>query len=248
MQKSKLGWLCGIGVLVLAGLVTTLGVSLKHEPSFYRQCQTPHNEASKELASRFFRNFFEMLANRKFETWGCEASAAEINCFFHELFDERAEADDLRKVGISAVCVNLEEPPTDDEGNPMPGGHMRLGFRYGTGFFSTIITYDLKIWLVPKEPNVIAIEIQRARAGAVPISKQTILTQLSDLARKQNFNVTQYRHQGNPVAVIDLQGDSHPAKSILTTMRIGANKLTLHGKTLEHGLAPLEIKDAQPIP
>ncbi|MBM3993815.1 MAG: hypothetical protein FJ303_06640 [Planctomycetes bacterium] len=249
MQFSKVSWLCGIILVLVAGAATALGVALKHEPSFYRQAQTPHNDASKELAMRFLSNFMQMLANRKYhETWGCDASQTEMNCFFHELFDDRAEADDLRRAGISSICVNLEEPPTDDDGNAVPGGHVRLGFRYGSGFFSAVITYELKVWLVPKEPNVIAVEIQRARAGAVPISKQTILTHLSELARKENFNFTQYRHQGNPVAVIDLQGDSHPAKSILTTIRVGANSLSLRGKTLEHGLAPPEIKDAKPLP
>jgi hypothetical protein len=99
----------------------------------------------------------------------------------------------------------------------------------------------LKIWLVPREPNVIAVEIERARAGALPISKQTILHQLSDIARKQNFKVSIYRHEGNPVALIDLQGDQQSqANSLLTTLKISSGSLAIRGKTLI--VAPLEPK------
>ena len=114
-----------------------------------------------------------MLANRKQETWGCDISKAELNSFFEEAFDQIGETEGLRKVGISATSVILEKDS------------VRLAFRYGRGMFSTVISYDLKIWLVPKEPNVIAVQILHARAGAMPISSRTILQQLSDFARSK---------------------------------------------------------------
>jgi hypothetical protein len=237
MRRLKLGWLCGITVLGLAGGLTALGAVLKHEPNFYCQNQVPPSSARTELAYAFARNFSQMMLNRKQECWGCDASEAQLNCFFDEIFVQRGEAEDLSKLGISSPSVTLE----DD--------HIRLAFRYGSGWFSTVISYDLRIWLVPKEANVIAVEIQSARAGALPISKQSILHQLSEIARKQNFKVTLYRHEGNSVALIDLQGDQQQPKSILTTLKVTTNKLTIRGKTLGHALGPPDLnKGAKIVP
>ncbi|MBI3822743.1 MAG: hypothetical protein HY289_08685 [Planctomycetes bacterium] len=239
MKKRKWGIMCGIGFVLLACGVTALGAVAKHEPSFYRQNQPPSSEASRELAFSFVRHFGEMLAKRKQETWACDTTEAELNCFFNEIFVERGEAEELRKLGISSPIVMLED------------NRVRLAFRYGSGFFSTIISYDMKVWLVPREANVIAIEIERARAGALPISKQSILNQLADFARKQNFKVKMFRHEGNAVALIDLQGDQPQAKSILTTLKIGPGTLKIRGKTLEHAIQPVDLKDvkvAAPLP
>jgi hypothetical protein len=239
MRRRKLGWMCGITILALAGGLTALAAALKHEPNFYCQGQVPPSAARKELAYTFFRNFGQMLADRDAikETWRCDATDAQLNCFFDEIFVQRGEAEELSKLGISSPSVTLE----DD--------HIRLAFRYGSGWFSTVISYDLRIWLVPKEANVIAVEIQSARAGALPISKQSILHQLSEIARKQNFKVTLYRHEGNSVALIDLQGDQQQPKSILTTLKVSTNKLTIRGKTLEHALPPLDPnKGAKIVP
>src|SRR6516162_3639146 len=241
MRRRKLGWMCGITTLALAGGLTALAAALKHEPNFYCQGQVPPSEARKELAYTFCRNFGQMLADRdaKKETWRCDASEAQLNCFFDEIFVQRGEAEDLSKLGISSPSVTLE----DD--------HIRLAFRYGSGWFSTVVSYDLKIWLVPKEASVIAVEIGRARAGALPISKLSILHQLSDLASKQNYKVTLYRHEGNSVALVDLQADQQPPKWILTTLKVGSKGLTIRGKTQEHALLPLDptkIVKNNPLP
>jgi hypothetical protein len=238
MPKRKLTWLCGLTLALLAGAVSALGAVVKHEPNFYRQSQVPPSETRKALASEFLCKFVQMMADIKGgkEAWGCDTSEAQVNCFFDEIWGQKGEAESLRDLGMSSPNVVFEKD------------HVRLAFRYGSGWFSTVISYDLKIWLVPKEANVIAVEIQSARAGALPISNRSILNQLTDFARKQNFKVTLFRHEGNTVAVIDLQGDQQHPKAILTTLYIDTNKLILRGKTLEHALAPLEIlKDAKKL-
>jgi hypothetical protein len=237
MRKRKLFGLCGITVLVLAGGLTALAATVKHEPSFYRQSQAPPSKERTELAYTFVRHFGQMMQDRgRKEIWGCNATEAEMNSFFAEMLMQQGEAEGLRNLGISGPSVFLEQD------------HLRLGFRYGSGWFSTIISYELKVWLVPKEANVIAVEVLRARAGALPISNQSILQQLSEFARKQNYRVTLYRHEGNSVAIIDLQGDQQQPKNILTALTIAPNLLSIRGRTLEHGLTPLDpAKEAKII-
>lgn len=230
MGKRKIYWLFAFTFVSLTVGLTALGALAKHEPHFYRESQIEASDTRKELALNFVSNFGQMLADRNanVETWGSHATEAQINCFFEEVFVGRGEAEGLRKLGISSPCVTLGD------------NQMRLAFRYGSGWFSTVISYELKVWLVPKEANVIAVEIQSARAGAVPISKQSIVPQLTDFARKQNYKVTLYRHEGNPVALIDLESDQQQSKSILTKLQINQNSLVIQGRTLDHAVAPVD--------
>lgn len=223
--------LFGIAGIALASGLTALGAVVKHEPNFYRQTQLPDGDGRKQLALKCFSDFSQMVKDKeaKRPQWGCDVSESQLNSFFCEIFAERGEAEGLRRIGISSPSVVL----SDD--------HVRLAFRYEVGWFSTVISYDLKIWLVPKEANVIAVEILSARAGALPISSQSILQQLVEVARKQEFKVNLYRHDGNSVAVIQLQpGESHPTW-MLTALQVSPNKLSIRGKTPDHaqGVPPI---------
>lgn len=235
MQKRKMWWLAA-AFFLLAGSVTAFGVVAKHEPTFYRDGRIPPSEARRDLANNFVSQFGQMMLHMKArtETWGCEVSEAQLNCFFSEAFNQLGEAEGLRKLGISKPCVALED------------NRVRLGFRYGSGWFSTVISYDLEVWVVPREPNVIAVKILRARAGAIPISSQSILQQLSEFGRQQNYKVTLYRHEGNAVAVIELEPyQPHPWK-ILTALKVDHGKLSIQGRTLEHALGPPVLKIEAP--
>jgi hypothetical protein len=215
-------------------LVAGLAVTVKHQPNFYRQCRLPPSEARRTSANNFLRNFVQMMAYIKDrqELWGCDATETEINSFFEETFVQLGEAESLGKLGISAPCLVLD------------GNEVRMAFRYGSGWFSTVISYDLKIWLVPKEPNVVAVQVLRARAGALPISCQSILQQLAEFAGKQNYKVTFYRHEGTPVAIVNLQPDQTPTAT-LTMLSFSDNKMVIRGKTSEHSMSsPPQIKMA----
>ncbi|MSQ97446.1 MAG: hypothetical protein EXR98_23230 [Gemmataceae bacterium] len=228
MSKRKMYWSCAVTVLFLAGALTALGAAAKHEPSFYRLGQLPANEGRKELAQLFVTNFGQMLANRKQETWGCVVTEAEINSFFEEIFDRMGDTEGLRKLGISAPNVTLDD------------NRVRLAFRYGSGALSTVISYDLEIWLVPKELNVIAVKFLSARAGALPISNRSILQQLSEFAQKQNYRVSLYRHEGHTVAIVDLRSDPQHSASIMTALKVEGHRLFIQGRTLENALPPLD--------
>jgi hypothetical protein len=229
MQKKKMSWLCGVTFLIVGGGLTTLTILVKHEPAFYLEKEIPPSEERKAASNAFLRDFGQMILSMKQESWHCDISEAQLNSFFEEKFMEWGEGESLRKMGITSPRVCLEQDS------------MRFAFRYGRGWFSSVISYDLKIWLVPKEPNVIALEVLRARAGGLPISSRAILQQLSEYAQNQNYKVTLYRHESNPVAVIELQQYQPQSSRILTGLHVQAEKLTIQGKTLEHALPPLVL-------
>jgi hypothetical protein len=86
------------------------------------------------------------------------------------------------------------------------------------------------------------VEVLSARAGGLPISSRAILNQLSEYAQNQNFKFTLYRHDTNPVAIVELQPSQPQSSHILTCLRIQSEKITMQGKTLEHALGPFVIK------
>jgi hypothetical protein len=238
-QKNRMFWVFGLLLFLVADGVLALTVMVKHEPNFYRQGQLAPSPERKDLADTFLRNFLQMMANIKgsVEDWGCDATEAQLNSFFEEAFVQQGEAESLRKLGICSPRVALD------------GEHIRMAFRYGKGWFSTVISYELKIWLVPKEANVVAVQILSARAGAVPISCQSIVHQLTEVAREQNYRVTLYRHEGTPVAVIRLQEQANPVHT-LSLLQFSTGSLSIRGKTLEHArpIVPGPVPKLAPAP
>lgn len=238
MPKQRWCWLCGSAIFLAAGAVLALTLVVKHEPTFYRNNRIPEGTERTTQANDFLRKFGQMMINVKTrqETWACDATEVEINSFFEEAFVRLGQAESLRKLGISAPTVSID------------GDHLRLAFRYGEGWFSSVISYDLKVWLVPKEPNVIAVQILSARAGALPISSQSILAPLVEFAAKQDFEVTPFRHEGTPVVIIRLQ-PNQPTNPIwaLTGLRFSAQEMSIRGKTLEPALALPPVKEMAPL-
>ena len=108
---------------------------------------------------------------------------------------------------------------------------LRLAFRYGSGFWSTIVSYDLRLWLVPREPNTIAVQILSRRLGALPLSPAALVGELTELARRNNFNVetTVYRHEGCPVVLLRHQFDGQRPNTSLHCLHVHPASLTIAG-------------------
>jgi hypothetical protein len=238
MARRRLFIVSGFAIITLACGLSALGAVVKHEPNFYQLAQGQSSDTRRKDALACVREFTQMVKDREasVEKWGCKVSEVELNSFFQEMFAQQGEAENLRRFGISSPTVVLDK----DE--------FRIGFRYDTGWFNTVISYRVKVWLVPKEPNVIAVEFLNARAGGLPITSQALMHQLREAALKLDYKVTLYRHEGNTVAVVQLNPNEMHPKSLLTTLQIEREGVTIQGKTLEHALKPLVPKKAAPMP
>jgi hypothetical protein len=235
MRKKNACLLCVSTTLLIAGAVLGGGLALKHEPHFYRRGQLDPSPERKQLSMKFVNSFVQLMLNFKNDRddGHYHFTEDEINSFFQEDFVSYGEAENLRKVGVSEPRVALEED------------RIRFAFRYGSGIWSTVLTYDLKVWIVPKEPNVLAVEILGRRAGAIPISPQGLLNEVTELAARHNVEVTAYRHEGHPVALIRFQADRPRAGAHLKGIRARLGELRLLGSTAE---CPKNAKDRKDAP
>ena len=219
MPNKKAYQYCLYTVLLLAGALLAVGVALRHEPAFYRTTAIEPGAERKALSNKFVVDFAQVVLNVKGGEphWQFAFSDAEINSFFQEDFVTSGEVEKLRNLGIREPRVAFEDDC------------IRLAFRYGSGLWSTIVSYDLRVWAVPKEPNVLAVEIRGRRLGALPVSAQALLDELAQLAGSQGIEVTRYRYKGNPVALIRFQPDLNHPTAQLKCLRVVAGALSIGG-------------------
>jgi hypothetical protein len=217
--------LLAFGILLLIGGLVLGGLALlaRHEPEFYVKSGVPPGPVREDQSKAFKRkmsDLFNWITNREPE-WRTVITQQQINSFFEEDFLKSRVADFLLPDGVTAPRVVLEQDKA------------RLAFRYGTPPWSTIISIDFRVWLAPKQPNVVVLELQSLHAGALPISAQSLLEQLSDALRKRSIDVTWYRHNGNPTAVLRFQPEGSRPTWQLRRLALHPGKLTIVGAAVE---------------
>jgi hypothetical protein len=226
---SRKSVLLGIALLVVLGGVVagSLGLLVLHEPDFYHRAALPpgqereHN--SHEFEAKFTHLMSGMINDRE---WREKFSAAQINSYLEEDFVRSGIHDRLLPEGISDPRVTFGP------------GKIRLAFRYGAqSWCSTIVTIDFGVWLCQKDVNVVAMELQGLHAGSLPITAQSLLDRVSEVARRQDIEVTWYRLNGNPVALLRFQATQPRPTVRLERLELTDGELLIVGHSAE--AAPL---------
>jgi hypothetical protein len=226
---SRKSVLLGTGILLLlAGTcAAVLLLLLRHEPSFYRRAAVPAGPERQTLSKRFFGQFPSFLERVKKEPrWEDSFSDVQINSFLEEDF-----------VTSQVKSLTLPEHITDPRVVFEPD-RIRLGFRYHLGRFSTVVSISMRAWLAKAEPNVVALEIQGMRAGALPVSAQSILERLSEAAESNNIKLSWYRHDGNPVAILRFHSEQR-TNVVLENLDLHPGMVYVKGQSIEPGAAPV---------
>jgi hypothetical protein len=215
-----------VTALLLVGIVGGVVAALKHEPTFYRRVAVAAGEArqhqSKDLQKKFLKLVERVLEGRG--KWSCSFTEQQINSYFEEDFVRLGDADALAKLSIRSPRVHMDRDT------------MRVAFRYGSGFWSSVLTYELRLWLVPTEINTLAVEIVQRKAGGLPIAAQSLLTDFKELARNKNLDVTWYRRDGNPVALIRFPNNRARTHAQLLRFEVADGQLMIDGQSFDPSL------------
>lgn len=204
-RRRSLRYGIAILMLLVASAITALVVLLQHEPTFYRRAAVPPGSVRRSFCVAFAAGALALKNNINMQSnWSQEFSEEQINSFFQE---DLLNPESLKKLSDEGIKFNLPDHVTDPR-IAFDEDRIRVGFRYHIGRFSTIVSIAMRVWIPQGEPNVMAVEIQGMRAGALPISAQSILERLSEAAESNNIKLSWYRHEGNPVAVLHFQSDS----------------------------------------
>lgn len=221
MKRRRVLLLSMVAVPLVGAAVVVL--MLRHEPRFYRQAEVepgPHRQQLSRACSKSFSGIVNQAIDPHGE-WSYSFTANQLNSFFEEGFRD-LEGKSLEKLNIGHPRVVFE----DDR--------LRLAFRYGSGWWSTVLSYDLKIWVAAKDTNVLVVEVQGRNAGAMPMPTHHILNELSDLGRKHNIEVNWFRNEQNhPVALVRFNSDRPRPATQLTGLKIRDGQLTIQGQAVQ---------------
>ena len=221
MRKQTILLLVGIFLFlaILAG--TGLLILVYHEPGFYRRAYVPPGPKREQLstvcAGKFFSLGNYMRSSDSKEEWAVEFTEEQLNSYFQEDFKKWGDCATLAKHGISDPRIVIDKDK------------IRLAFRYGTRPWSTILSLDVRVWLA-RETNVVVFEFLGRHAGALPISAQSVLESVSEhLHGHSSVEVTMYRHNGNPTAVVRIEPDKSRPTFQLRRIELEDGKITIGG-------------------
>lgn len=220
-RRSK--WLALL--LLVAGVTAAAGAvvfAARREPEFYTRAGAPADWETRERAARLLTRLQDLKNDvRSKEEWGDSFTAAELNAFFADNFCTRDGIGSALPEKLSAPRVAVD------------GDRVKVGFRYGDGFWSSVVWVEFRVWLVKDEVNLAALEVCDLRAGRLPLGTQSILDAVSEAARGWNIEVTWYRHNGNPVGLFRFFADQqgNPPTQVLT-LEAADGRVTVAGKSV----------------
>jgi hypothetical protein len=226
MSRRSVLLATGVLLLLSACAAAAAAVLVRHEPAFYVRAAQPAGAARKKQSNDFYTQFCALKSNMDAtREWAAQFTEDQVNSYLQEGFRTSGVEELMLPDGISDPRVAIE------------ADRLRLGFRYGSGLWSTVVTIDLRVWVAKGEPNVVGLELQGMQAGALPISAQSLLEHVSEAARRQNVEVTWYRYDGNPVALLRFQSRRSRATVQLQQLELQPGKLMIQGHSIDPGAA-----------
>lgn len=228
MRRRSVLTLLAIIIVLVGGAGATLAGMIRHVPGFYKDAAVA-NDAQRPIKSReCFQRSIELwndIGNGL--PWEKEFVQDHLNSYFQEE-DSRSSAGLIELPdGIRDIRFAIDQ------------NRGRIGFRYGTGWWSCVISVEFRVWLVAQKTNVVALELISFRAGALPLGTQALLDYITEAARQQNIDVTWYRNEGHPVALLQFQANQSRPNTLLRRLEM------LPGRVIVAGRRPGDLVQAE---
>lgn len=215
-------YLASIALLIVIVVGGGIGLySILHaEPVQYVRSEVPPGEERVRESHKFEQKAFDLINEIQFGEYTVEFTAAQINSWLAEDFVETNLAKQLPPE-ISDPRVSFEP------------GRIFIAFRYGGDAVNTIVSIQAKVWMVRREINVVALEIEKLRAGALPLTPKVLQDRITEWCRGQNVDVQWYRNEGNPVAILRFQYDRREPSVQLQELELREGSIYLKGRSLD---------------
>jgi hypothetical protein len=234
MSRRSLLLAIGIFLCLLSGVSAGTWMLVRYEPRVYLMAAVPPGQTRQTLSAKCLRelhHLYNSVANQEDEPWATSFTADEINSYLAENFVLSRLDKQLLPEGISQPRIIFQ---TDK---------IRIAFRYGSGLWSSIVSIDLRVWLVKGEPNVVAMKLVGFHAGALPISAQSLLESITQTCQEHGIGVDWYRDDGYPVALIRFQNEQpHPTLE-LEAIKLEQGAIHIQGHTKDPASLRAFLKD-----
>jgi hypothetical protein len=235
MSKRSFFLVAVLLLLLAIGSAATLLSLVRQEPAWYRAAAIPPGPERTAGSKAFNTEFFALINSLKYDDEPFVAlSDTQTNSFFEEDFLAMRYDRELSLDNISQPRVAFDQD------------HIRVGFRYGHGLWSSIVTIDLRVWVPAAEPNVVALELEGLHAGALPIAAQSLLEEIAEIGRRKGIDVSWYRRGRNPVALLRFQPDQPRPTFQLKAVQLKEHSIVIQWRMLD--AASSRLPDAPPTP
>lgn len=228
-RRSFAGALALVAVLIVS-LGAGVAAMLRYEPGHHRDAERPAGNERLAQSQAFTKEFSNMVGEatlatqiNKHDSWAEQFTFTDdqINSFLSEGFVQQGLSEKVLPEGMTEPRVAFEPDV------------IRLSFRYKAKLLDTVVSISLRPWVAPSEGNVLALRLEGIHAGAVPFKAQWLLERLSEVARQNDVEVSWYRHEGKPVAILRFQPNQPRPAIKLRDVRIEQGKLTVSGESGE---------------
>lgn len=218
MKRRKWIILGAIPVAVGAGGLA-LYQALRHTPEFYRQALAIEVAAHQVASDQMLQRATALASDvNKPGRWQAVFTAGQINGYL---------AVQLPKDHPGLLPAGFRDPRV-----AITPDHVALACRYEDARVACVLSLTVDVYLAG--PNVIALRIRRARAGAIPLPLDDVLRQISRATERLAWRVEWRQAEGDPVAQIHIPvSRGKDRKQIqIDTLRLGEGEIYVSGRTL----------------
>jgi hypothetical protein len=220
MRRRRLLISIGLVVGFVATVLIALVVLVKSQPSFYTQAEMAPGPERTDMSNEAVAQYSRILGVLDDPNWEIKFTGQQLNAFFQEHYYQFGGDDNLPD-DCHSPRVKIED------------GKMRIGFRWGSGTLSTIMSLEIKLWKVPQDVNTLAMEIVSIQAGGLPLSTSSWLDRISEKARRENIEISWYRKDGHPVAVMRFQADLTRPTFQFDRIELQGGELKMSGRSTD---------------
>jgi uncharacterized protein YpmS len=178
-----------VGLLLIAAGVLALYVASQQVPDFYQRAMQADPAAQKAASDKMLQQTTAFVSDVKKEgRWQALFTEEQINGWL---------AVDLVKNHRDVLAASISDPRVQIEPD-----RMSLACRYQEGRMQSVLSLTVGVSLA--ESNAVALRIRKARAGAMPLPLDSVLSRVSEAARHAGQKIQWRQVDGDPVALISL--------------------------------------------
>lgn len=218
-MKRFLLFVC-IALFLLGGAASGLYWSAAQVPEFYQEAlrEQSQPEIRQEEAKEFVQRSMQVVNDVRNQepTWSQEFSEQQVNAWLAEELHQKY--NDWVPKGVSDPRVKFEEDQVE------------LGFHLTLDKWSGIISLKFKPWLIKE--NQLVLELEKARAGLLPIPIDEALTDLIQEARADGWYIEWGQQEGNDALIVYLDRSKSDLPD-LTALGVAPGVFRIAGKAKE---------------
>jgi hypothetical protein len=194
------GWiLLGIAIVAAVGGIAVYR-SLKHVPEFYRQAMHVDFKEHQAESAKMQRQVAGLVSDVKREgRWHAVFTAEQINGYLAA--DLAKQRPDMLPSGLSDPRVSI----TKDG--------VTIAARFRSPALDTVVSLGVDVYL--SGPNVVALRVQRVRAGSFPLPLERILSEVAQATSRLEWEVRWGQEGGDPVALVTIPPPRNPGEKLV---------------------------------